>query len=157
MLQSTDPKRLANKEGSRGDAKISLGREKRRDFMSGLNHLRRTFSWEDRLAHGAFMRSTTDWSRGAQPTVDAPTLGRWFRAVEEGRKAGLADWESQEAAFLQGLCFRFCLLLPALSSCPPSGMGSVKWNEPFSPQAVFGNVVYYSKGNRTHADILTYV
>lgn len=36
MLQSTDPKRLGNKEGLSGEARISLGRRKRIDFAHGL-------------------------------------------------------------------------------------------------------------------------
>ena len=36
MLQSTDPERLSNKEGLRGDAKISQGRGNRINFEGGL-------------------------------------------------------------------------------------------------------------------------
>ena len=37
MLQSTDPERLSNKEGSWGmDTQISLEKGNRRDFMSGV-------------------------------------------------------------------------------------------------------------------------
>lgn len=36
MLQSTEPERLSNKEDLRGDARISLGKGHRIDFMGGL-------------------------------------------------------------------------------------------------------------------------
>jgi hypothetical protein len=36
MLQSTDPERLSNKEGSRWDTWISLGKGNGIDFASGL-------------------------------------------------------------------------------------------------------------------------
>jgi hypothetical protein len=39
MLQSTDPRRLRNKEGSKGDAWISLGRRNRIDFVGGLGEV----------------------------------------------------------------------------------------------------------------------
>lgn len=36
MLQPKDPEKLGNKEGSWGDAWISLGKRNRRDFVSAL-------------------------------------------------------------------------------------------------------------------------
>lgn len=36
MGQSTDPERLSNKEGLKGNARISLGSKSRIDYMGGL-------------------------------------------------------------------------------------------------------------------------
>ena len=68
------------------------------------------------------------------------------------RKEGWATMKSksEKAAFLYGLCFSFCLQVPALTSCFSDGFRhplsdefwAVNWNKPFPPHIAFDLCFY---------------
>ena len=78
MLQSTSPKRLGKKEGSRWDAQISLGKENRIDFMGGLG------TNED--------GNKKDWVEGMERESTIEIIGRysgWGRNLVQGKVPGI--------------------------------------------------------------------
>ena len=62
MLQSTDPEKLNNKDGSRGHLWLSLGRGNRTEFMGGLGMGRGGYEMDQVRVGWRKSTRRTDWS-----------------------------------------------------------------------------------------------